>query len=180
MRWMVFMAFAVIGVTLQTGLVPRLEIAGVRPDWLLIMVVFLALYVPQRDALVGAWLLGLLADVMSIESFGLISLSFALVALAVTSIHEFLFRYRVVTQVLVTFVSGLVLQAGWACYCWIKYGHWGTGSAGVGLTIVAVSIYTAAWAPLLLGGLLRMGRSFGVTLPRYSYAGLHRGGGMRV
>lgn len=180
MRWIVFIVFAVLVVTLQTALIPRLALFGVRPDWLLIAVVFLGLYVPKRDAVLGAWLLGALADPMTIERLGLIALTYVLVALAVASIREYLFRYHFVTQLVVTLCTCILVRLAWLGYRRILYDPASPLIVEMAVDVLAVSIYTAVWAPLLLKGLLRVGHLFGVTLPRYTYAGLHRAGGAHV
>lgn len=173
MRWTTFVIVAAVLLTLQTAVAPFLEIGGVRPDWLIVGVVYFALYARARDAVIAAWIIGFCADLMTIERIGLISLSYGLVALGVTSVREYLFRYRALTQFAITLFMCLLVQTGWMLYRRIMYTpaqsvwvDWLTGA-------LLVSLYTAFWAPPLHRLLLRLSRLLGIARPRYSHAGLH-------
>ena len=116
MRWLTFMLLVVVLLTAQTTLAPRLALIGARPDWLLIVIVFFALHAPAQDAVIGAWIIGGCADLMTIERPGLLALSYTLVAMAVTPIREYLFRYRALTRFVVTLLSCLLIRVGWTAY----------------------------------------------------------------
>ncbi len=171
MRWLTFAVLAVCALTLQAAAAPRMELFAARPDFLLIVVVFLSLYAPPNNAIAAAWILGLCADLMTIERFGLIALSYGLTAMSITSIREYLFRYRLVTQAVVTFAACLLVRTAWTVYYHGLYGatvplftDWVVGA-------VLASIYTAALAPPTFRVLWPMSRSLGVTRPRPGYAG---------
>lgn len=172
MRWLTLAILFVFVLTLQTAVAPRLELFSARPDFLLVVVVFLALYAPSKDAIAAGWILGVCADLMTIERFGVIALSYGLTAMIVTSIREFLFRYRIVTQTVVTFAACLLVRTGWTMYYYLLYlprepmlGDWLIGG-------VVASAYTAALAPFIFRVLFSMSRLLGITRPGYSYAGL--------
>ena len=166
--------------TVQSTAAPWISLLGARPDWLLGAVVVLALHAPARDAAIGAWIIGACADLMSIERFGLIALTYLLAAMAVTSIREFLFRHRWQTQVIVTLVVCLVVRSAWLVYSRVAYAPAGSVLADGLIEVLLASVYTAAWTPLLNRGFLRLGRALGIALPRYTYTGLHRVRGARV
>ena len=65
MRWVVFLVLAVPILTAQSALSQRMELFGARPDWLLVLVVFVALHARRHDAVLGAWVLGMAADLMT-------------------------------------------------------------------------------------------------------------------
>ncbi len=180
MRWIPFLLLAVVVLTLQTAVAPRLELFGARPDWLLVVVVFFALHAPPRDAAIAAWIAGGCADLMTIERLGLLALSYLLVAVAVTSVREVLFRSQGVTRFLVTLAAGLLLRLAWTVYRGVLYGPPDSLLADLAIGVVMASVYTAAWAPPVHMLLSRMSRAFGLRRPRYSYAGLHRLGNARV
>ncbi len=173
MRWTTFVIVAAVLLTLQTAVAPFLEVGGVRPDWLIIGVVYFALYARAKDGIIAAWAIGFCADLMTVERPGLISLSYALAALCVTSVREYVFRYRVMTQFTMTLCICLLVQTAWMFYRRIMYTPaqpaWVDWSAGA----LLVSLYTALWAPLLHRLLLRLSRLLGIARPRYSHAGLH-------
>ncbi len=180
MRWLTFLLLAAVVLTLQSSLAPRLEVFGARPDWLLVVVVFFALYAPPREAAIAAWIVGAAADLMTVERLGLLALTYALVAVAVASVRDYLFRHRAVTRFVVTLVASLLVRAGWMVYRRVLYDPADRLLADLAADVLMGSIYTAAWAPLLQAGLWRMSRVFGLARPRYTYAGLHRIGTDRV
>lgn len=178
MNWLTFSVLAVLAVTCQTAVAGRLELLGARPDWLLVVVVFLALHAPTRDAVIGAWLLGGLADLMTLERLGFVSLSYGLAALIIVSLREYLFRNRRVTQVIVTLVACAAIRTAWMVYRRWTYDSVPSLLHDAAAEVVWVSVYTALWSVPLHGGLRHTRGLLGLPRPRYSYAGLeHVGGG---
>jgi rod shape-determining protein MreD len=172
MRWLTFAILAVLVLTLQAAVAPRLELFSARPDFLLVVVVFLSLYAPSRDAIAAGWILGACADLMTIERFGVIALSYGLTAMIVTSLREYLFRYRVMTQLVAALTACLLVRTAWTMYYHLLYearepmlSDWLIGG-------VIASVYTAALAPFAFRVLLGLSRSLGIARPRYGYAGL--------
>lgn len=180
MRWLTFFLLAAAVLTLQSTVAPRLEVLGARPDWLLVVVVFFSLYAPRREAVISAWIVGMAADLMTVERLGLLALSYALVAAGITSVREHFFRYRAATQFVVTLAACLLVQAAWLAYRRALYDTAEPFLADLTVDVVTAAIYTAVWAVLLHKGLLRMSGMLGLARPRYSYAGLHRLGDARV
>ncbi len=176
MRWLMFIILTAGVLTLQSAVAPRLEIFGVRPDWLLVIVVFFSLYAPPQDAILGGWLIGILADLMTIERLGLLALSYALAAALVTATRDGLFRYRAVTQFFVVLSVCLIVRFGWLIFRRMMY--WSTAPWPVELLTdcLLASLYTAAWAPLLYAVLLPRSRWFGIRRRRYTYGELSRMG----
>jgi rod shape-determining protein MreD len=180
MRWVTFLVLAVVVLTLQSVVAPRLELLGARPDWLLVVVVFFALRAAPRDAVLGAWVLGACADLMTIERFGLLALSYGLAGAAVTSVREYLFRSRPLTQFVVTLLVCLLLRFAWLLYRRMLYDPAGSLLVDMAIDVVTASVYTAAWAPVWHAVLGRMPRTFGLPRPRYTFAGLRRMGAADV
>ncbi len=172
MRWLTFAILTALVLTLQAAVAPRLELFTARPDFLLIVVVFLGLYAPSSEAIAAGWILGVCADLMTIERFGVIALSYGLTAMIVTSLREYLFRYRVVTQTVVTLTACLLVRTTWTMYYHLLYEvreplltDWLIGG-------IIASAYTAALAPFAFRVLRWLSRSLGIPRPRYSYAGV--------
>jgi len=171
MRWLTFAIFIVLAITLQATAAPRLELFSARPDFLLIVVVFLGLYAPSKEAIPLGWILAACADLMTIERFGLITFSYGLSTMIVTSLRDYMFRYRVITQTAVTFVACLLLRTAWMMYSHLLYearGPWLRDWLAGG---VIASAYTAALAPFAFHFLLRLSRPMGIARSRYGYAG---------
>lgn len=180
MRWLTFLLLAVIVLTLQSAVGPRLALLGARPDWLLVVVVFLALYAPPQDAVLGAALIGLGGDLLSIERLGLLVLSYVLAALVIVGVREHVFKNAHTTRFILTLVVGLALRLGWTAYYRTLYDL--SGSVGLELLqyVVWGAVYTACWAVPLHFGLVHYSQLFGFARPRYSYAGVYRSEGGRV
>ena len=174
MRWLSFSILAVVVLTLQSALIPRIELFGARPDLILVVTVFFAMHAGRRHAVLVAWLLGMTADLMTIERFGLLALSYALIAMTVASVRDFLFRYNAFSQIVVTAAASLLIGAGWLFYRRVLFDP---GVALVGdmvVTLILTPIYTGLTAPPIHGIMLALLRAFGLTPPRYTFAGLHK------
>ena len=183
MRWLTFAILTVLVLTLQAAVTPKLELFSARPDFLLIVVVFLSLYAPSSNAIAAGWVLGVCADLMTIERFGVIALSYGLTAIIVTFLREYLFRYRVVTQTAVTLTACLLVRTAWTMYYHLLYEARGPMLADWLIGGVVVSAYTAALAPFAFRLLLSMSRPLGIARPRGTTSlssPLGKGGGRGV
>ncbi|UCC29469.1 MAG: rod shape-determining protein MreD [Phycisphaerales bacterium] len=176
MRWLSFILLAATALTLQSAIAPRFELFGVRPDWLLVVVVFFAMHAPPRDAAIGAWIVGGCADLMTIERLGLMALTYTLVAVVVASVRNYVFRDRALTQLLLTLVMSVLARLAWTVYSRLLYDPGQALLVDLTLQVLMASVYTAVWAPVLHKALLRMSRVFGLARPRYTYAGQQRMG----
>lgn len=174
MRWVMFMIFVIFVITLQSAVAPRIALLGQRPDALLVIVVFFALYSRPYDAVVGAWIVGICSDLLTIERFGFLALSYALAALLVVSVREYLFRYHPITQFAMTAVTAMLLQFVWLIYRRILYHPIEFLPIEFLSSVIWMSLYTACFAPPVHHVLLKLSRLFGIAQPRYSFAGLSR------
>lgn len=174
MRWVMFMVFITIVLTVQVTIAPRLSFFGQHPDWLLVIVIFFALYARPYDAVVGAWIIGVGADIMTIERLGLLTFSYAIAAIIVVYIREYLFRYHPITQFILTAAVCFLLQLGWLIYRRVIYEPIAFLPVEFLGCVIWSSLYTACWAPLIHKVLLLSSRLFGISQPRYTFAGLSR------
>lgn len=168
MIWFLYLLILAVGLTCQSVIAPFVEIFGVRPDFLLVGVVFLALHAPPKETILAAWVVGLAADLLTIEQFGFLGLSYALAAILVLEVREYLFRYRAFTQFAVTAVVVMVVQCLWAVYVSIRYGTRDGIVMSMLMGAVPVSLYSAAWAVPTHRVLLWIGRPLGLARPRRS------------
>lgn len=178
MRWLAFILCSIVVLTLQATVAERIEWHGVRPDWVLVLVTFFALNARNTDALLGAWALGAACDLMSVERFGLLSLGYGTVALLVYAIREYLFGEHPLTHVCVTLGACILMQTMLAAYRAAAYGPASPSFAVLMAEGVWTGLYTAVWAPVIHGGLLRISRVLGVRTPRYRHARLRKTEGM--
>lgn len=180
MRWATYVVLAAVLLTMQSAMAPLIAIRGVRPDWLLVGAVFLGLYVKPSHAVVAAWILGLCADLLTVERPGLISFSYMLVAAAVSSVREYVFRYWALTQFTLTLVLTLFVQTLWMVYRRTMYAPPTPIWSDWFFYAVPTSLYTAAWAPILHRLLLQLSGLLGIARPRYGHAGLRSMGSSNV
>lgn len=167
--------FAPLILVLQSALAGRMELAGVRPDWILVGVVFLGLYARTSQAVIGGLALGVGADLLTLERFGLLAVSYTLAGVAVSGVREFLFRFRSSTQFAVTLSVGVIVHLAWLLYRRLTTSGPLFGLESLTLSLLS-SVYTAVWAPVIHGGLLWAARWIGVPRPKYRFSEMHSSG----
>ena len=169
MRWLTFIILALIALTLQSAVAPRVAPFGIRPDWLLILVVFIALHAPPRQATIGAWIVGGLADLMTIERPGLVAASYTLAAVLIISARNYLFRYRTTTRFVVTLLACLLVRVLWTLYFRTLYNPGRPLLTALMTDVFLASLYTGLWALPVHRGLQRVSRAFGLVRLRYNF-----------
>ncbi len=171
MRWLTFLVCAGMVLVLQTTLAGWASIMGVRPDWVLALAVFFGLYARRGDAFVAGWVLGLGADLLSVERLGLLAIAYCVAALLANSIRDLVFLKNAVTHFWVTLLVGVIVHTGLSVY---RVAVYSGGAGGLGRALVEgvlVSLYTAGWAVLIHHVLLKGSRAFGLHTSRYGYRG---------
>lgn len=171
MKWLVFALCAATAIVLQTTLAGRVAIAGARPDWILVLVVCWALYTRRNDAYWACLLLGFAADLASIERFGLLTVCYGLIGMAVHLLRSGLFLKQAMTHFAVTFGAALVLQAVLGAYHLAVYPHSAEGVGSVTLVGFLSAVYTALWAPPILHVLVKISSVLRLHTSRHTHAG---------
>lgn len=166
-----------VALTWQVALGPRLTLLGARPDIVLVVVVFFALHLPTARAATAGWFAGLATDLLSVESPGLGALTYLIAALLTAAEREYFFRYSAAAQFALTLLVALLVRGAWLLYRHALYDPARGFLADALIEVLWGSVYTAAWAPLVHGVLIRLGGALGLTPPRYSHAGLRRQSG---
>ena len=171
MRWLTIAVTAMIVVTVQTTLAPRLAIDGAWPDLVLIIAVFLGLHVRNLDGVAAAFVLGLLADLQSCERLGMLALIYGLIAWGVYLCSDWFFRRHVLTHVAMTFVAGVLAHGTLMLYYTAVAGT--AGSHG-GRLVLMIALYSAVCAPPIHALGLRLAPWLGLDTPRYTHARFSR------
>jgi rod shape-determining protein MreD len=174
MKWPVFIAMAVLCVVLQTTIAPRLAVGRIRPDWILVLVVFFAMHVRGQDVLATGCLLGLLADLQSIERFGVLALAYTAAAGVVYYLRDHVFRAHPLAHLAVTFGAGYVVQLILLLAAWLFTGVGGGAWSSQVFGGLLIAMYSALWAPLIHAVLLRLSPWVGIDVPRYSHSRMPR------
>lgn len=107
-----FIGLAVL--IIQLAFLGKLEINSIRPDWLLLVVIFVSLYLPVPQALVVNWFLGMFKDITSNAGLGSFGFLFILTGLFICLLKALIFREDFIAQLLITF--------GATCFCHLLYG----------------------------------------------------------
>ncbi len=176
MKWLA-LTIAIVGcVVLHTTLGPRLAIGRVRPDLLVVLVVFIAMHVRGVDVIAWACMLGMLADLQSIERFGILALSYSAAAALVYALRSHVFRSHPLAHFAMTFCAGCIVQVLLLLYYVLVVGVGGGSWSSQLLLGVGIAMYSAALAPAVHALLLRAAPWVGVDVPRYTATGMARAG----
>jgi len=169
-RWLLLAILAYVLLVVQVTLfVPgALAVAvhghWVRPDLVLLVGVFVALYFEPRQTLVAGCCFGLAADLASVTGrLGLNALLFTAVLVGLSLIRGVLNRRWVLTQSVVAF--GVVLLVHGAGYVAARYLGGGPVAPLRSLEEAALdAVYAGVLAPYVIWGLLRLRGPLGVTV----------------
>lgn len=115
MRWLRFAVLIVVATVLQTGFrdVAWLGSPEVRPDLLLILLVYFAIHAEPRDAVITSFSIGFAADLAS-PAMGLMGpriISFGLFGTLLSDLHNTISLKRLPFQGAAIFVVGIVTSA---------------------------------------------------------------------
>jgi rod shape-determining protein MreD len=112
MRWFRFAVLILAATILQTGLMGVLAVTGanIKPDLLLILLVFFAVRSSPRDAVVTSFTIGFAADLIS-PVMGLMGpriISYGLAGTLLSDLHSIISTRRAAYQAVTIFLVGLV------------------------------------------------------------------------
>lgn len=160
MRWLAYFILAYVMLGLQAGLGPFVSIGSARPNFVVLAVIFIAIFAPRDAALLGAFVLGLLQDLLTQQPLGIYAFSYGLVAMFTVSTQQVVYKGHPLTHFSLAFIaefltSGVIIAHG------LIRGPW-PGFMGLFYS----ALYTACLAPLVLGILGRMKRGFAFQPPR--------------
>ncbi len=109
MRWVRFAAFILVVTLMQEWLKGALAVAhsGIKPDLLLILMVFFAVYCNTTDAIIASFATGLAADLIG-QAMGAHMISFGVTGTVLAYLHKFIAVRQLAWQALVVFVAGVL------------------------------------------------------------------------
>jgi len=143
-----------IAVMLQSMLAPAIAIAGIRPDFPILIVLLVALrHGPAAGAIAG-FVAGLFVDLNSSHALGATSLANSLLAFAVGSVADRIVGNSALARAVVVFVAAAARDFALA----VLLAPGGLGGAARSLALFAVpgAVYTAILSPFVLAGAERM------------------------
>lgn len=178
-RWVSFGICLLFVLICQTTLASQVGIWDVRPDWLLVLVVFFSLYSTRVDAAIAGWVIGLAADMTSVERVGLSSMTYLVAALMVNSVRDMVFLRNAGTHFVVTLSAGLMVQLVISLYrAWrlAAYEPW----QHLALEGALVALYSAFWAIPIHSALSKCLGAWRSHSASYARAGSSQAGAKRV
>lgn len=150
--------FAII--LIESVILPRAELAGVRPDLLLISILFFSLFSERASAIEAALAGGILRDLLTVGPFGIHTLLFGAAAWMVSFYSDKIYKEFFLTQVVLAAVAGVSVYAG---YFFLRFvilnrgiEYLGNGLSG---TIIPSVLYTSLLAPVVFFALSRIFRA---------------------
>jgi len=87
-----------------------IEVAVFNPDWVLLVLIYWSLAIPERVGIFHAWTFGLLTDVLTGRLFGQYALAYSLVIYICLKLHRRLRQFPVIQQALFIFFCLLLSQ----------------------------------------------------------------------
>ncbi len=111
MRWLRFAALILAAMILQTGLVGIIATrSGIKPDLLLVLLVFFAVRCSSSDAVITSFTIGFAADLIS-PTMGLMGpriISFGLFGTLLSDLHGIISTRRMLYQAITIFMTGVL------------------------------------------------------------------------
>jgi len=109
MHWIRFIILILIAAIVQTSLVSVVAVteAQIRPNLLLILMVFFAIHCPAQEAIVSAFVIGLFADLIG-AGMGPLLLAYGVIGSLISEVRHSLMMRHIPQQMIVVFVAGCV------------------------------------------------------------------------
>jgi rod shape-determining protein MreD len=141
-RWLRFAVLLCLVTVLQAGLLAHWSI---KPDLLLIFLVFFAVYCDTSEAIITSFTIGFAADIIG-SAMGPQIISFGLFGTLLAYLHRVIAIRKMPYQAAAIFVAGLLTAALAHCLAALK-GQ--PTTANVYTVILATSLYSAIVGPFL-------------------------------
>jgi rod shape-determining protein MreD len=170
MRWVAYFILAYVALGIQTGLDGFVRVHGAAPNFVLLAAIFIALNAPRDAALLGCFVMGAMQDLTTRQALGLYALSYGLVAMVVFEVQQAVYRQHPLTHISLALFGGTVTGCVLLLHGLIHPAAAGTLAVDTGaplpairfapITLFFTALYTAAVAPIVLGGLQRIKKVF--------------------
>lgn len=105
MKNSIFIILALALIMLEALFFYKLEIGGVRPDFLFVLIFFIAFNTPLEKAIVPVWLIGFFKDIISQSGLGTTALLYLVSVLVISLLKEVVFKDDSGIQLVVLFLS---------------------------------------------------------------------------
>ncbi|MFA5422737.1 MAG: rod shape-determining protein MreD [Phycisphaerae bacterium] len=107
MHWLRFVALLLVSTLLQADLLNSIAVASIKPNLLLILLVFFAIFCEPYDAIIASFAIGFAADLIG-QSMGPMTLSFGLLGTSLCYLSKAISLRRMPFQAAAIFLIGFM------------------------------------------------------------------------
>ncbi len=165
MRPVRFAVVLTLAAVLQASVVDifSLTAMNIKPDLLLILMVFSAVFFPMDHAIIAAFCTGFAADLISAGPMGAMTISFGLIGSALAFLHQIIAVRQMFLQAVVIGICGFLTYIIGHVLTLLRTG---TNGADFISSIVLGSLYSAAIGPFVF---LPISWALGIKTGRFKY-----------
>ena len=147
MRWFRFAVLLLVATVLQAGLVDVVAVTGlnIKPDLLLILLTFFAVYCNTTEAIITSFTIGFAADIIG-SAMGPQTISFGLFGTLLAHLHRVITIRKMLHQSLAIFI--IALLAGASAYL-LSFLKDQSAVSNMYTTLFGTSLYSAIVGPFL-------------------------------
>ena len=145
MRWFRFVVLIIMAAVLQFGLLEVFSVSSLRikPDLLLVLLVFFAIYCDISDAIIASFVIGFAADLIG-SAMGAYMISFGFFGTLLAYLHRIVAIRKMPYQCLAIFITGVLTGMLAFLLTMLVRQSAGTNVFGV---LVGTSLYSAIVGP---------------------------------
>lgn len=118
-----------------------------RPTWVVLVLIYWTLVLPQHIGIGTAWLVGLILDLSTNQPFGAHAFALVFISYFLLRFQQALRGFSLITKIGVIFVLLFAYQL-WVL--WLVGGNWHAYNLSIGLLQAGISILLWPWLALLL------------------------------
>ncbi len=166
MRWVRFSILLLVCTLLNAGnLLNSISLSSfnIRPDLLLVLLVFLSINCETTDAVIASFIIGFAADISG-TAIGPYTISFGLIGSVISQMHKVVIMKRMVHQATAIFVTGIITGVLGRFLTFFKTGE---TASNVYVVVFGSCLYSALVGPVIWGGLSAISGWLGVRKQRY-------------
>ena len=107
MHWLRFAVLLIITAILQAGFINTIAISDIKPDLLLVLLAFFAIFCKRSDAIITSFSIGFAADIIG-RTMGPYMISFGLMGCTLAYLNKYISLKTMPSQAIIIFALGLL------------------------------------------------------------------------
>ncbi len=150
MRYLVISILFLIGLILQSTIFSHLTVAGVKPDFVLIMTVFYALLHGSKEGATAGAIGGLMQDLLFGQNLGMNALAKIVVGFSFGMLEKKIYKENILIPMAIIFVATLLSES--VLYLLRQYEGMSGGYLGALRSVmISAAIYNSCLTPFIYG-----------------------------